>query len=68
VVADDRCSAEDALDSIYVEYENLPVVSDPEEALTPSSAHLYEDWGSNQFMNGKFSNGDVADESVTQMM
>ncbi len=60
VVATDRYSAEDALDSIKIEYEQLPAVVDPESALEPSAEVLYEEWGSNRFMNAKFSNGDVA--------
>lgn len=60
VVATDRYSAEDALDSIMVEYEQLPAVVDPEVALKPSSEILYEEWGDNRFMNAKFSNGDIA--------
>ncbi len=59
VVATDRYSAEDALDSIEVEYELLPAVIDPEDALKPSSDLLYEEWGSNRYMNAEFSNGNV---------
>ena len=60
VVATDQYSAEDALDTIVVEYEHLPAVVDPEAALKPSSDILYEEWGDNRFMNAKFSNGDIS--------
>jgi len=46
VVAESRYIAEDALDLIEVEYEPLPVVIDPEEALTSSGdAVLHPDRG-----------------------
>ncbi|MBM2810780.1 MAG: molybdopterin binding oxidoreductase large subunit [Chloroflexi bacterium] len=41
VAAEDRYIAEDALDAIEVEYEELPVVSDPEHALDPDAPILH---------------------------
>ncbi|MCZ7567117.1 MAG: xanthine dehydrogenase family protein molybdopterin-binding subunit [Ardenticatenaceae bacterium] len=47
VVAEDRYIAEDALDLIDVEYEPLPVVIDPEEAIkSTGDAVLHPDRGS----------------------
>ncbi|MFQ5946995.1 MAG: xanthine dehydrogenase family protein molybdopterin-binding subunit, partial [Anaerolineae bacterium] len=47
VVARDRYLAEDALDTIRVDYEPLPTVVDPERALEPQAPILHEDVGSN---------------------
>ncbi|MBM2811804.1 MAG: molybdopterin binding oxidoreductase large subunit [Chloroflexi bacterium] len=43
VAAEDRYIAEDALDAIEVEYEELPVVSDPERALDPDQPLIHPD-------------------------
>jgi aerobic carbon-monoxide dehydrogenase large subunit len=43
VVAENRYQAEDALEYIDVEYEDLPVVSDPEAALAEGSALCHSD-------------------------
>ncbi len=59
VVAKDRYSAEDALESVNVDYETLDPVIDAEQALSKHSSTLYEEWKDNLFMNAKFSNGDV---------
>src|SRR2546430_4712219 len=37
VIAEEHYTAPDALDLIRMEYEPLPIISDPEKALTPSS-------------------------------
>jgi 2-furoyl-CoA dehydrogenase large subunit len=47
VVARNRYVAEDALDLIRVEYEPLPAVTEPEQALDPDSPVLHEEVGSN---------------------
>ncbi len=47
VVAQDRYAAQDALDLIQVEYEPLPVVSDPEQALAPGSPVIHSEWPDN---------------------
>ena len=47
VVAEDRYTARDALDLIRVEYEPLPVVTDPEKALAPGSPVIHSEWPDN---------------------
>jgi carbon-monoxide dehydrogenase large subunit len=47
VVAEDRYTARDALDLIRVEYEPLPVVSDPEKALAPGAPVIHSEWPDN---------------------
>jgi xanthine dehydrogenase molybdenum-binding subunit len=50
VVAEDEAAAEDALDSIYVEYERLPHVVDPLEAMREEAPKIHE--GGNVFGGG----------------
>jgi carbon-monoxide dehydrogenase large subunit len=47
VVAENRYLAEDAAEMIGVEYELLPVVTDPEAAMEPGAPAVHEDVGSN---------------------
>ena len=47
VVASDRYVAEDALELIEVEYDPLPPVVKPEDALDPDAATLHEELGNN---------------------
>src|ERR1700757_3996411 len=74
VVADDRYVAEDALDLIRVEYEPLPVVSDPEKALTPGSPVIHSEWPDNVAFRSEQKQGDLtkafkaADKIVTQRL
>lgn len=48
IVADDRYTAQDALDLVKVEYEPLPVVLNTAEALLPGSPLLFAEWGTNE--------------------
>jgi len=47
VVADDRFTAYAALDLIDVDYEELPVAADPEEAMQPGAPLVEPEWGDN---------------------
>ncbi len=59
VVAETEAIAAAACDLIEVEYEDLPVVCDMEEALEPGAPILHPDLGSNLFGHHKLYNGDV---------
>jgi CO/xanthine dehydrogenase Mo-binding subunit len=59
VVAESEAIAAKARDLIEVEYEDLPVVSDVEEAMRPDAIILHPDVGSNVFGHHKLYNGDV---------
>ncbi|MER3448516.1 MAG: carbon monoxide dehydrogenase [Chloroflexota bacterium] len=59
VVAVDRYVARDALDLIEVEYEPLPAVVDPEEALKPEAPRLFDDIPDNISFRRQVSAGDV---------
>jgi carbon-monoxide dehydrogenase large subunit len=57
VVADTRAIAEDALDLIQVDFDELEPVVDMEAALGPGSPLLYEEWGTNEFLHLEHENG-----------
>jgi 2-furoyl-CoA dehydrogenase large subunit len=59
VAAVDRATAEDAADRIQVEYDPLPPVVDPEEALKPDAPLVFEEIGSNVLWHDTFPYGDV---------
>jgi 2-furoyl-CoA dehydrogenase large subunit len=59
VIARDRYIAEDALEEIVVEYDELPPVVRIEDALRPDSAPLHESVGSNVVHRRSFVYGDV---------
>ena len=59
VVAEDRYIAEDAVDALVVDYEALPVVVDPEEALRPGSALVHEEFDDNLVFHFSISKGNV---------
>jgi aerobic carbon-monoxide dehydrogenase large subunit len=59
VVADNRYLAEDALELVVVDYEDLAPVTDAEEALAGGSSLLYEEWGSNEFLRLEYATGDL---------
>lgn len=58
VVARSPYIAMDALDLIDVDYELLPAISDPEEAVKPGSLDIYEGISNNVALDWKFSGGD----------
>ena len=59
VVAESRYLAADAADAVVIDYEPLPGVSDPEQALEAGAPLLYEAWGTNQAFHWQNSSGDV---------
>lgn len=59
VVALDRYVAADAVDRIEVDYEALPVVTDPEQALEPGAPLTHPDLGSNVAVTWSLSGGKV---------
>ena len=60
IVADNRYLAEDAAELAVIDYEFLPSVVDPEAALTPASAVLHEQNGTNLLAEFSVDKGDVA--------
>ncbi|MCZ6860444.1 MAG: molybdopterin-dependent oxidoreductase [Alphaproteobacteria bacterium] len=58
VAASDRYLAEDALDAIAVDYEPLPAVVDPLDALAENAPLLHDEVGSNRVHHRTFRYGD----------
>jgi CO/xanthine dehydrogenase Mo-binding subunit len=59
VIAETEAIAKKAIDLIVVDYEDLPVVSDMEEAIKPGAELLHPELGSNQFGQHIIYNGDI---------
>ncbi|MGV9875738.1 xanthine dehydrogenase family protein molybdopterin-binding subunit [Streptomyces cellulosae] len=59
VVAESRYIAEDAVELLEVDFEDLPPVTDPMAAMEPGSALLHEEHGSNIGYERTFEFGDV---------
>ena len=59
VVAEDKYTASRAAQLIEVNYEELPMVTDPEEAMKPDSPLVEPDWGDNILVTRDFRTGDV---------
>ena len=70
VVASDRYVARDAADAIVVEYDRLPVVVDPELAMTGKPTLVHPDFPNNLAValvpsgTGVSTNGDVDDSAI----
>ncbi|HEU4899121.1 MAG TPA: xanthine dehydrogenase family protein molybdopterin-binding subunit, partial [Actinomycetota bacterium] len=59
VVADSREHATDATEAIEVDYDDLPVVNDIEEAVAEGAHVIHEQFGSNEQYTWDLRNGDV---------
>lgn len=59
VVATDRYLAEDALELIDAEFDELPALVETDAALSPSAPRLYEEWDDNVMLTFRVSGGDV---------
>ena len=59
VVADSRERAADAVEAVEVDYDELPVVTDMQEALKEGAPVIHEAFGSNEAYTWGMSNGDV---------
>jgi len=59
VAAENRYIAEDALDLVEIEWELLPVLSDPSAAMAPDAALVHENLHSNVVFDRVFTFGDV---------
>ncbi|WP_214366665.1 xanthine dehydrogenase family protein molybdopterin-binding subunit [Pseudonocardia sp. H11422] len=61
VIAESRYIAEDAVELLDVEFEDLPAVTNPVAAMKPGAALLHEGHGSNIGYERTFEFGDVAE-------
>ena len=62
ILAQDKYVAEDAAAAVEVDYEPLPVVTDPEAALRDGAPRVYDDWDSNEIFGSSYTGGSEADE------
>jgi aerobic carbon-monoxide dehydrogenase large subunit len=59
VVGKDRFSVVDAAEEVFVEYDPLPVVTDPEAALESDSPLVHEKFGTNKVCEWSLGGGDL---------
>jgi carbon-monoxide dehydrogenase large subunit len=59
VVAENRAQAEDAVDAIVVDYEELPVVIDPEESIKPDATLVHEGSNNNVVFSFSIDKGNI---------
>ncbi|MBI1736516.1 MAG: xanthine dehydrogenase family protein [Candidatus Rokubacteria bacterium] len=59
VVADDAYHASDAADALRIDYDPLPAVVDPEQAVAPDAPCVHESWGTNVAAGVSLETGDV---------
>jgi carbon-monoxide dehydrogenase large subunit len=59
VIGHDRYAVVDALEGVIVDYEPLPVVTDPEKALEPGSPLVHEQLGTNKVCDWSLGGGDL---------
>ncbi len=64
VVAEDRYIAEDALNLIHVEYEELPAVVDAEKAVQPGAPQIHENAPNNVVMEWECGTKDAAEQAL----
>ena len=62
IVAADKYVAEDAAAAVEVDYQPLPVVTDPEAALREGAPRVYADWDDNVIFGTGYTGGADADE------
>ncbi|MBF0279946.1 MAG: xanthine dehydrogenase family protein [SAR324 cluster bacterium] len=59
IAAESRAQAEDAIDLVEIEWEELPVLADSETALDPDTPLIHPELGDNQTFNLMLENGTV---------
>ena len=59
VLAENRYLAADAADRVFVDYDPLPVVTDPEDALDEDAPTIYKEWGGNVGFRRRDADDDV---------
>lgn len=64
VVARDRYIAADAAEAVVIEYEDLPYVSNPTDALKDDAPIIHEGWTSNEMFAFTFTGGDTPESQA----
>ncbi|NNM01234.1 MAG: xanthine dehydrogenase family protein molybdopterin-binding subunit [Gammaproteobacteria bacterium] len=65
VVAEDKYVAQDAAELVMVDYEDLPVITDPEFSLTAEAPVIHEDMDSNEMFAMNLTGGVTEEEQTT---
>jgi len=65
VVATSRYAAEDALELVEIDYEELSPVVDVLAALEEGAPRLFDDWTSNEFLQAAYATGDLDEAFAT---
>jgi aerobic carbon-monoxide dehydrogenase large subunit len=60
VVAEDRATAEDAIDLIEVDYDPLPIVSNARDGEKPDAPRVHDEVANNWLIRREYERGDVA--------
>ncbi|MBI3434551.1 MAG: xanthine dehydrogenase family protein molybdopterin-binding subunit [Proteobacteria bacterium] len=60
VLTTDSYSVEDAAETVFVDYDALPVLADIETALAPGAPAMFENWRGNLFIEQSRTGGDIA--------
>ncbi len=58
-VATDAYKAQDALDLVEIDYDPLPVITDPEKALEPGAPIIHEEFGTNISTRAQVASGEI---------
>ena len=67
VVARDAYVAEDAAEAITVDYEDLPYVGSPQDALAEGAQPVHEEWASNEQVALDFTGGEDPEAHAAKM-
>ena len=59
IIGSDRYQVADAIEDVIVDYDPLPVVTDPEKALEPGSPLVHEQFGTNKVCEWSLGGGDL---------
>jgi carbon-monoxide dehydrogenase large subunit len=59
IIGSDRYQVVDAIEDVIVDYDPLPVVTDPEKALEPGSPLVHEQFGTNKVCEWSLGGGDL---------
>jgi carbon-monoxide dehydrogenase large subunit len=59
IIGSDRYQVADAIEDVIVDYDPLPVVTDPEKALEPGSPLVHEQFGTNKICEWSLGGGDL---------
>jgi carbon-monoxide dehydrogenase large subunit len=60
VLTADSYSVEDAAETVFIDYDGLPVLANIETAMAPGAPLMFDDWRGNLFIEQSRTGGDIA--------